>query len=667
MRRPVTALTVTTVTAALLLVDVVPLPGAAPAAPTRASVQTLALATAGPAGPVADVAGEAAVLTAPLETEDFTVMGLTWAGDPGQVAPGTTVQVRVRQDAEWLAWEPLGINDSGPDPGTDEHARAAQVVATEPLVAPGSDGIQVRLLTPDGEAPDDLRAVMIDPGTTPAEQTTSQSSVLSGADAAVARPAVVSRASWGAKASSCTARYSSTVVAATVHHTAGGNSYTAAQSAGIVKGIQSYHQGTLGWCDIGYNFLVDKYGQVFEGRVGGIDRPVKGAHTGGFNDRTFGVSAIGNYQTAAATPALVSGIARVVGWKLALYGRSPHGTAQLVSAGGGTSRYASGSKVTVPSVLGHRDVGNTSCPGANLYAQLATIRTQAAAYQVSHEDGQYGDLYAVTASGASGKVELHADGRASSFRTRMLSVASGLSRQDPAQWRFFVGSYQGDTRPDLIAVQTSGTASGKVEVQVWSWASRYAKRVAHLATPQDAFVADARWQVDISRGSDGRADLVLVDTSAEDGTMDVRILSAASGYSDLVVDSDTAFHTGYGPGHVKMLMDDNRDLWLIKHGGSTGTGKMEFHVVSAASGYQRFTLHRGVEAELGPLTKWAFTTGDYTGDGLQDLYLLKVGETGSGRSEVHVLSGASQHRTFVLHRATSLPELPFPSWQVSIG
>ena len=70
---------------------------------------------------------------------------------------------------------------------------------------------------------------------------------------------------------------------AVVHHTAGSNSYTAAQSAAIVRAIELYHVKGNGWNDIGYNFLVDKYGQVFEGRIGGIERNVVGAHAEGFN------------------------------------------------------------------------------------------------------------------------------------------------------------------------------------------------------------------------------------------------------------------------------------------------------------------------------------------------------------------------------------------------
>ena len=609
---------------------------------------------------------DAAVVTDEIETDDFAVLGVTWQPTGGDEQ--VSVEVRVREDAGWTDWTTLETNDSGPDMGTQEYEDAADIMATEPLIAADADALQVRVHTADGEAPQDLETVLIDPGTGSADGVTSDTSVLSGADAAVVRPAITRRAQWGAKATRCSSNnYSDTVLAATVHHTAGSNNYTAAQSAGILRGIQSYHMDTLGWCDVGYQFVVDKYGQIFEGRAGGIDRPVVGAHAGGFNSRTFGVSALGNYETASTTPALVAAISRVIGWKLSLYERDIYGSATLTSAGGGTAKYAEGTSVTLPNVFGHRDVGNTSCPGRNLYSALGSIRSQAAAYQSANQEVAGGDLYAITNNGASGKVELHADSRASSFRSRMLSVASGLAGKDPGRWRFFVGSLNGDSRPDLIAVQTSGTPSGKVEVEVYSWASNYRSRALDVTTPLAAFVADDRWQMDIASSADGQADLVFVDTRGAGGTMDLHVLSAASGYQTWVVQKSTALQSGYGRGEVKLLMDDNRDLWLIKHAGTTGTGQMEMHVVTASSDYKTFSLHRGVPAELGPLTKWAFATGDYTGDKKQDMYLLKVDQTGSGRSEVHVLSGASLYRTFVLHRATTLPQLPYPSWQVSIG
>ena len=107
-----------------------------------------------------------------------------------------------------------------------------------------------------------------------------------------------SRASRGRRTSRSAApppKYSDAVHFAVVHHTAGSNNYTRGESAAIVRGIEIYHVKGNGWNDIGYNFLVDKYGQVFEGRYGGVDKAVIGAHAEGFNTGSVGVAVLGSY------------------------------------------------------------------------------------------------------------------------------------------------------------------------------------------------------------------------------------------------------------------------------------------------------------------------------------------------------------------------------------
>jgi hypothetical protein len=88
---------------------------------------------------------------------------------------------------------------------------------------------------------------------------------------------IISRAQWGADESirSRAPMYDNGIKAGIVHHTAGVNDYAQQDSAAIVRSIYAYHTHTLGWSDIAYNALVDKYGQVFEGRFGGMTRPVQ--------------------------------------------------------------------------------------------------------------------------------------------------------------------------------------------------------------------------------------------------------------------------------------------------------------------------------------------------------------------------------------------------------
>lgn len=190
-------------------------------------------------------------------------------------------------------------------------------------------------------------------------------------------PKVITRAGWGANENNrCKgADYDSKLVGATVHHTAGSNNYTESQSAGIVRGIYQYHAQTLGWCDIGYNALVDKYGNIFEGRYGGLDKNVQGAHAGGFNTGTFGISMMGNYTSVAPSEAALNSVGNMIGWRLKVAGVKPTGQIQMTSGGTSYSKYGYGKQVTLPTIFAHRDVGNTTCPGDAGYAQMGKIRS----------------------------------------------------------------------------------------------------------------------------------------------------------------------------------------------------------------------------------------------------------------------------------------------------
>ena len=133
--------------------------------------------------------------------------------------------------------------------------------------------------------------------------------------------AVTSRAGWGADESYLDwdpEYYNARHVV--IHHTAGTNNYTMDQSASIVRGIYHYHAVTLDWGDIGYNFLVDKWGRAFEGRKGTLSAPsgkmVAGAHDQGFNSGTMGISMMGTYQSEAPSQATLNTVGALAGWQL---------------------------------------------------------------------------------------------------------------------------------------------------------------------------------------------------------------------------------------------------------------------------------------------------------------------------------------------------------------
>ncbi|MDO5033131.1 N-acetylmuramoyl-L-alanine amidase [Corynebacterium sp.] len=217
-----------------------------------------------------------------------------------------------------------------------------------------------------------LEAVFID-GNAQAGEAIDQVAVTAG------MPKVVSRAGWGANENirCMSPTYDNGVKALALHHTAGSNNYTKAQAAAQVRGIYQYHAQTLGRCDVGYNVLVDKYGTIYEGRYGGLDKAVQGAHIGGFNSNTWGISMIGNYETAQPTSAMLNSVAEIAGWKAAVSGFDPQGTVGLRAGSFGGSRYPAGATATVNRFFGHSDVHYTQCPGRYTIAQWPQIRKAA--------------------------------------------------------------------------------------------------------------------------------------------------------------------------------------------------------------------------------------------------------------------------------------------------
>jgi uncharacterized protein with LGFP repeats len=193
---------------------------------------------------------------------------------------------------------------------------------------------------------------------------------------------IIRRAQWGADESirSRAPMYDNGIKAGVVHHTAGVNDYAREDSATTVRSIYGYHTRTLGWPDIAYNALVDKYGQVFEGRFGGMTRPVRGTHTGGFNRNTWAVCMIGDFDGVGPTPVQMRTVGHLLGWRLAMDGIDPHASVSLTSDGGPYTRFPQGADVNLPCIFAHRDVSDTDCPGDFGYALMNQIRDIAARF-----------------------------------------------------------------------------------------------------------------------------------------------------------------------------------------------------------------------------------------------------------------------------------------------
>ena len=255
-----------------------------------------------------------------------------------------------------------------PDVGTDERARLASWRLGNPWWVGPSDRIEYRLR---GKVTR-LRAYFVwsPPAGVPARTLQKAGS-----------PAIVPRSGWNAdeKIRRSTPAFASAIRLAVVHHTAGANGYTAAQSPSIVRAIELYHVKGNGWNDIGYNFLVDRFGTVFEGRFGGIERNVVGAHAEGFNTGSVGVAVMGEYSSLAVSAKARDSLAKLLAWRLDLAHVDPASTLSFIS--GGNARFPAGLPVFLRTVSGHRDTGFTDCPGTALYNLLTTIAGEVASHR----------------------------------------------------------------------------------------------------------------------------------------------------------------------------------------------------------------------------------------------------------------------------------------------
>ena len=285
----------------------------------------------------------------------FTLVGLHWRGTG-------RVQLRTRSvSGVWSSWRTAAPEpEDAPDPGSPEATRRSGWHVGNPWWVGPSRRLETRTV---GRVTR-LRAHLV---WSPVSRVPYRS------PAATSAPPIVSRASWGADESIRRGppTYASAIRFAVVHHTAGANDYTRAEAASVVKAIQLYHVRGNGWNDIGYNFLVDRFGTIYEGRFGGIERNVVGAHALGFNNGSVGVALLGTYGNAAPSRAAQDALARLLAWRLDLAHVDPTGFVTVIS--GGSERYASGLPVLLRSVSGHRDTGFTECPGNLLYARLNDI------------------------------------------------------------------------------------------------------------------------------------------------------------------------------------------------------------------------------------------------------------------------------------------------------
>ncbi|KUJ66759.1 hypothetical protein ACZ90_33655 [Streptomyces albus subsp. albus] len=351
---------------------------------------------------------------APRAVRPFSLLGAVWNDPSADLRGRVEVRTRAAGSHRWSAWQELrSHNDDAPDTDSPERRGHRAHGSTVPLWVGDSDGVQARVRTGKGGAPlpAGLRLELVDPGKAAAagrgrtpeppvldEESTPQTRQddpddpePSGEDElddeASAhpfigpRPRIITRAGWGADESLREREYAytKTVKVAFIHHSGTGNNYTCAQAPALLRSIYRYHVKSSGWRDFGYNFAIDKCGNIYEGRAGGVSRAVMGAHTLGFNTNSMGIAVLGSYSATNPPKAAVNAVAKLAAWKLGLFDANPGGTTTLVS--GGSNKYRKGARVRLRVISGHRDGFVTDCPGARLYGRLGTTRSNAAELQ----------------------------------------------------------------------------------------------------------------------------------------------------------------------------------------------------------------------------------------------------------------------------------------------
>jgi hypothetical protein len=297
----------------------------------------------------------------------FALVAVTWDSIGSAASESVSAQLRTRTDGTWSSWTELAPDADGPSATEDGSVRAG----TKPYWVTRATGVEVAVYTSGGKSPTGLEVATIDPGTSDkgwrAPSTARGLAASKGPRAGTFPriPKIVSRAEWGADerlGDGCwDPRFGTRFDAAIVHHTAGSNDYSRREAASIVRGVHAYHTVSRGWCDIGYNFLIDRYGTVYEGRAGGIRKAVRGAHAGDYNVNTTGISVMGNFDLVGPTRALKHSLVQLIAWRLGSAYHGAYGKPFIFD--GRFSR-----------ISGHRDVMQTACPGRHVYSWLPTLR-----------------------------------------------------------------------------------------------------------------------------------------------------------------------------------------------------------------------------------------------------------------------------------------------------
>ncbi len=356
------------------------------------------------------------------------------------VAPTEPILVRGRVAGAWTPWFDVHFApEEGPDLGTEGTKPG---VHSEPVWLGNAEAYEI-------DAPGTIDTVdvhLVEDGPTQRDIVVAPASA-----GAAGAPSILPRSSWGARPPTAHPATTADLRLAVVHHSVNANSYSAAQVPQLLRSIQAYHQDVKGWNDFAYNFAVDRFGRVWEGRGGGVSNVVLGGHSQGFNTGTVGVVVLGDFRTAAPPSVAVEAVSKVIAWKFALHRVNPATTVPYTSAG--SAKYPAGRIVTLPRIVGHRDVQATDCPGGQLQARLGTIRARVAQLVPAYQLGLAPQLLAAdsTGDGLVDPLQYHAGGTADTVWQASLT---GQFRRLPTSvggaYRSVVGDFDGSGRDDVF-------------------------------------------------------------------------------------------------------------------------------------------------------------------------------------------------------------------------
>ena len=295
------------------------------------------------------------------------MVGVQWQG---QRAASIALRFRTR-GGSWSAWVSAGTHGHGP-----EAAATPDGTVGDPIWTGGTTAVQ--LLARGALTDVRLHLIDVSDGIGAARATAASLALASPIlQAGPGQPPILARSGWAR--GECPPRVAPAygeVRMAFVHHTENPNGYLASEVPAMLRAIYTFHRYVNGWNDIGYNFVIDSYGRIFEARAGGIDEPVVGAQAGGYNLASTGVAVLGTFSSVAISKAARRALEALLAWKLSLHGVPSQGrvAVRVNPAGAVYSRFPADAHVSLPRIAGHRDADATDCPGEVLYSQLPAIR-----------------------------------------------------------------------------------------------------------------------------------------------------------------------------------------------------------------------------------------------------------------------------------------------------